>query len=61
MGDVVLVLRRKQACVNEDGGVGRISNVTPRSSGVLYEVTYVLDNRVETDLTADVTSLTIAL
>jgi hypothetical protein len=47
--------------VNEDGGVGRISNVTPRSSGVLYEVTYVLDNRVETDLTADVTSLTIAL
>lgn len=50
VGNYVEVERRKQAGVNEEGGVAEIMEAYSRRGLSLYKVRYVIDNREESDV-----------
>ena len=58
VGDLAVASRRKQANVNQDGGVCKITKAYRGRDKVteLYDVAYVLDSRKEIGLTADALS-----
>ena len=58
VGDLVIAPRRKQANVNEDGGVCKITKAYRGRDKVtqMYDFAYVVGSRKETGLTVDVLS-----
>jgi hypothetical protein len=58
VGDLAVASRRKQANVNQDGGVCKITKAYRGRDKVteLYDVVYVVGSRKEIGLTADVLS-----
>jgi len=58
VGDLAVASRRKQANVNQDGGVCKITKAyrSRDNATELYDVAYVVGSRKETGLTADALS-----